>query len=506
MSSATTPEPPGALPHPSFRLPSRLALPAVLGLHAVVWTLAAWLSRGNLDPAGDMIENYVWGIEWQAGYQKHPPLFAWITAAWFTLMPRADAAYYLLSALNAGVGLLGVAALARRFVGPDSAMLAAVALGVSPLYTALAIKFNANAVLLSLWPWAAYHFVVFMQGGLRRHAAACGALTALALLGKYFSLMLVLGLVLTALANPPWRKRLQGAGPWIALGAGAVVLAPHVMWQFDQQFATLRYASQRSAGSLDSALLQLFNYGVAQIGYLLPSALLLLGAVAPGRRREAARCMARALVQPALHPALWWLAAAPMIAIAAVALLGRTPMASVWGMAQWFAITALWVAVLAQQGNAPRVDWLRRALPVYWVSVTLIAAAIGAFEARGGSAGAAEPRAELAQLAHALWRERTGRELRIVAGTGVEASAVAFYAPGKARWWNPSAPAATPWLRAADWQREGGLLVCSADDSGCDRLAVAIDAGPAIDVAPHKHAWGLDLAPRRYRLYLRVPT
>jgi hypothetical protein len=195
-----------------------------------------------------------------------------------------------------------------------------------------------------------------------------------------------------------------------------------------------------------------------------------------------------------------------MIAIAAVALLARTPMASVWGMAQWFAITPLWVAVLAQQGNAPRVEWLRRALPVYWVSVTLLAAAIGAFEARSGSAGAAEPRAELAQLAHALWHERTGRELQIVAGTGVEASAVAFYAPGKARWWNPSAPAATPWLRAADWQREGGLLVCSADDSGCDRLAVAIDAGPAIEVAPHKHAWGLDLAPRRYRLYLRAPT
>lgn len=39
---------------------SGLHWPAWLVLHALVWALAAWLSRGNLDLSGDMAESYAW--------------------------------------------------------------------------------------------------------------------------------------------------------------------------------------------------------------------------------------------------------------------------------------------------------------------------------------------------------------------------------------------------------------------------------------------------------------
>ncbi len=500
MSSATRPDQKPALPGLAAE-PGRLNLPVLLALHAVVWTLAAWLSRGNLDVAGDMVENYVWGIEWQAGYAKHPPLFAWITAAWFSVMPRVDVAYFLLAALNAGVGLLGVAALARRFLPAEAAAMAALVLAVSPLYTGLAIKFNANAVLLSVWPWAAYHFVAYVQGGRSRHAAACGALVALALLGKYFSVVLGLAFVLALLAVPAWRSRLRGAGPWLALLATAAVLAPHLAWLVEHQFLTLRYASQRSSGTLGPALLRLANYSVAQFGYLLPSALLLLWATPLGKRREAVGLLARSMVRPSLQRELWWLALAPMFVIAALAVLGRTPMASVWGMAQWFAVTALWLAVLGNRGIAPRVPWLRRALAVYWVVVMLAAATVGYVDARRGSAGAAEPRAELAAAAHALWRERTGTDLAIVSGSGTEAMSIAFYAPGKTRLWSPAALETTPWLTAADWQRSGGLIVCAADDGACEQMARRLVAAPPVLVSVSKKAWGLTLPARSYRLF-----
>jgi len=480
-------------------------LPKVLVLHALVWTLAAWLSRGNLDRAGDMVENYVWGIEWQAGYSKHPPLFAWVTAAWFSVMPRTDWAYFALSALNAGVGLLGVAALARRFLSSEGAAFAALALAVSPFYTVMAIKFNANAVLLSAWPWTAACFVAFMQDGRRRHAAACGALAALALLGKYFSVVLVLGLALAALVIPNWRQRLRGAGLWLALAAGLVVLMPHLLWMFDHQFSTLRFASQRSAGSLGPALLRLANYTVAQAGYLLPSAIFLLCAVPGSRRREAASLLVGAIARPALHRELWWLALAPMFVVGAIAALAGTQMASVWGIAQWFAITALWVAVLCQRGIVPRVQWLRSALPVVWLAVLAIAPAVGIYEARRGSATAIEPRAELAQVAHALWTERTGRALPSVGGSFTEALSIAFYAPGKTRWWNPMEPATTPWISPADWRREGGLLVCADGDDDCHRSARAIVAAAPIDVSVHKKSWGMTLPARTYSLYMMLP-
>lgn len=478
----------------------------ILGLGALVWTLAAWFSRGNLDVAGDMVENYAWGIEWQAGYSKHPPLFAWITAAWFRMLPRTDLAYFALSALNAGVGLLGVAALARRFLSAEGAVFAALALAVSPLYTSLAIKFNANAVQLSVWPWTAYFFVVYMQTGRLRQAAACGALAALALLGKYFSAVLVLALVLVACAVPSWRQRLRGMGPWLALAAGVAVISPHVLWMFDHQFSTLQFASQRMEGERVTALLRLLNYMVAQVAYLLPSAVFLIWSLPPQRRREGTSLILRTCVRPSLHRELWWLAFAPMIVIASLAAIKRVPMASVWGMAQWFAITTLWLAVLGRHDIVPRTQWLRRAVPAYWVVVLALSLVIGYFDARRDGEGAADPRAELAQAARSLWQERTGRPLKLVGGPQEEAMSIAFYGSDKTRWWNPAAPATTPWIGAEDLRREGSLLVCPAEDGDCQHHAGKYVAAVPIEITVQKRAWGMDLPPRRYRLYLLMPA
>ncbi len=481
-------------------------LPALLATGALVWTLAAWLSRGNLDFAGDMVENYAWGIEWQGGYSKHPPLFAWIAAAWFSVLPRSDLAYFALSALNAALGLLGVAALARRYLSDQGAAFAALALGVSPLYTGLAIKFNANAVLLSLWPWTAYFFVAYMQTGARRFAAACGAFAALSMLGKYFSGVLILALCLAAVAVPAFRRRLQGAGPWLAIATGLLVLTPHLLWMIDHQFSSLRFASQRSNGQLLPALLRLLNYTVAQVGYLLPSAIFLLWSVAPARRREALRLIWRALLRPNLHPPLWWLAFAPMIAVAAIAVALRAPMASVWGMAQWFAVTALWLAVFERHGIAPRWDWLRRAMPVVWGLVIAGSLVLGYHDARRGTALASEPRAELAQAVHQLWREQTGRPLVWVGGPQEQAASIVFYGPAGAHWWNLAAPGATPWFSDADLRRDGSVLVCAQADVDCERQAQAHVAAPPVIINIHKRAWGFDLPAHRYRVYLILPT
>jgi 4-amino-4-deoxy-L-arabinose transferase-like glycosyltransferase len=478
----------------------------MLAIGALVWTCAAWLSRGNLDLPGDMAENYAWGIEWQAGYSKHPPLFAWITAAWFSVMPRIDFAYFALSALNAMLGLLGVAALARRFLAPEAAAFAALALAVSPLYTSLAIKFNANSVLLSVWPWTAYFFVAYLQDGRRRDAVACGMLGALAMLGKYFSGVLALALPVAALVVPHWRRRLGGAAPWLALAAGLALLAPHIAWMFEHDFSTLRFASTRSAGGRLDALLRLANYTLAQVGYLLPSLLFLLWALPGSRRGQALRSVGRAFVQPSLRRELWWLSMAPMAVVAAIALLVGTQMASVWGMAQWFALTALWIAVWERDGIEPRVAWLRSALPVLWVVVLLAAAAVGYADARRGSEAASVPRAELAKRAHELWRARTGGALAWVGGPGADAMSVAFYAPGKARWWSPADPKSTPWANAAEIGRDGSLLVCATHDAACRTAAQARVAEPPTRISVRKRAWGIELAPHAYDLYFLLPS
>ncbi|HTH58619.1 MAG TPA: glycosyltransferase family 39 protein [Paraburkholderia sp.] len=479
---------------------------ALLVVHAIVWTVAAWLSRGNLDTQGDMAENYAWGIEWQGGYAKHPPLFAWITAAWFRVFPHTDIAYFALSSLNAMVGLFGIVALAHRFMPRRWALVAGLAMAVSPLYSTLAIKFNANAVLLSVWPWTAYFFVRFMQTGGWRSAVALGVLGAAAVLGKYFSVVLLVALVIAALARPAWRARLLGAQTLVVAAAGIVALLPHVHWLVTHHFMTFGYAEHRTGGTLPAAVARFGVYTLAQIGYLLPSLVFVVLLVDRQKRLHAAKRMALSYVKPSLHADLWWLALGPLFVVGVIAVAAKTQMASVWGMAQWFALVPLWLAVLRRSQISVRPERAVRVLVVYWVLVLIGAAVTGYVNARRGTDDAAEPRAELAADATAHWKQWTGGDaIPVVSGSSHEAQAIAFYS-GRSRYWDMTEPQTTPWLQRDEVRREGMLIVCRDGDSACIDDAAAWSGARPVALDLHKHAWGRTLPTYRYWLYPVLPA
>ena len=485
--------------------PSRLVW--LLSGHAVVWTFAAWLAWGNLDQQGDMLENYVWGIEWQGGYAKHPPLFAWIVAAWFWVFPHRDIAYFALSALNAMVGLHGIVALAGRFLPPGLAVVAGLAMALSPLYSNLAIKFNANAVLLSVWPWAAYYFVRYMQAGGCRSALALGALTGAAVLGKYFSIVLLVALLVCVLLRPVWRARLwRSTSLWVLVG-GIVVLLPHFYWLLANDFPTLRYAGGRTGGSRSAALARFGVYSAAQLAYLLPS-FVFVCLLVPKKRLLAARQMAMCCFRPSRSADLWCLALCPLIVVGGIAVLAKTEMASVWGMAQWFAIVPLWLVVIDRAGIAIRVERALPMLMVYWLVVLVATAAVGYIGARRNTQHAAMPHAALAAAASTLWQERAGREeaIPIVAGSAHDAEAIAFYSGRSTRYWDMREPALTPWLTMEDVKKRGALFVCRPKDAGCLTDAALVSGGVApVSVEVHAEGWGKIFPAKQYLMFLRLP-
>ncbi|CAM3529809.1 glycosyltransferase family 39 protein [Bordetella flabilis] len=494
---------------PALRFPSDLGaeqagLYVLLALHALVWTLASGLYRSNLDWAGDMLENYVWGIEWQAGYHKHPPLFAWITAAWFSVFPRTDLAYFALSNVNALVGLCGIAALARRFIPPGQAAVAALAMAVSPIYTTLAIKFNANTVLLSVWPWVAYCFVRYVQEGTRKLALALGAVAALAMLGKYFSVVVLAGLAAAAMARPAWRARVLRPESLLVIMAGTIVLLPHVRWLLQSGMPTFTYARERMAEiehPLAVVAADMLAYALTQWAYLLPCMAFVL-LMARQKRGHAARLMLLGFLRRSTDRDLWWLSMGTLLAIGVLALATRTRVSVLWGNAQWFAIVPLWLVILRNGGVALDTRRIPRLMAAYWVVVLGVSALAGYMRVASHERLAVEPRAELAQAARAAWSRHMGTPLAIVAGNDKEARSIAFYGAGLTRYWELFDPATTPWLSAADVRRQGALFVCRAADESCRDAATSFSGvGPvAVDVA--KRRWGVPLPARRYLLYM----
>ena len=51
---------------------------ALLAIFVAIWTLYAVVSAAPAAIHNDMAEAYVWGREFQLGYSKHPPFWAWI--------------------------------------------------------------------------------------------------------------------------------------------------------------------------------------------------------------------------------------------------------------------------------------------------------------------------------------------------------------------------------------------------------------------------------------------
>lgn len=172
-----------------------LALALFVGLWLAILHLA-YLS-GDLHP--DTIEAWSLGRTLAWGSLKHPPLMSWIARGWTTLFPLTDWSFQLLAMVNAAFALWAIDLLARRYVGGDKRALLLLLLLWLPVYQFHAQRFNANTVLLPLWPLATLCFLRSFETRRPGWAAAAGVVGAFAILGKYYSAFLIVGFAVAAL-------------------------------------------------------------------------------------------------------------------------------------------------------------------------------------------------------------------------------------------------------------------------------------------------------------------
>src|SRR5450432_703494 len=213
-----------------FDAPSGLATAILLLLFVLVWTLFQSLSYASIDLHPDLVEMYAWGRHPSPGYYKHPPLGALISALWFSLLPAQDWAFQLLAMVNAAVGLYATDLIARRYLAGDKRLAVLLLLLLTPFYQFHGERFGANQTLLSTWPIAVFSFLRAFESRRAGWAVTAGVTAALTMLGKYYSIFLIIGLVAAALAHPGRRAYFRSSSPWISVLAGLAVLAPLLVW------------------------------------------------------------------------------------------------------------------------------------------------------------------------------------------------------------------------------------------------------------------------------------
>ena len=242
---------------------------AALLCYVALWTLYGILAKASQDIHVDMSEQFALARELAFGYPKHPPLTMAVVRAWFAVFPAADWAYYLLAMANVGLTLWIGWRLMARFVDGEKRVVGLALLTLVPFFNFHALKFNVNTVLMPLWAATTLWFLRSFETRRPLDAALAGLAAAASMYGKYWSVFLLIGLALAALADPRRAAYFRSAAPWVTVAVGALALAPHAAWLVANDFAPFSYAVVvHGASSLVSTLGAVGGYLAGSVGYV----------------------------------------------------------------------------------------------------------------------------------------------------------------------------------------------------------------------------------------------
>lgn len=427
-----------------------------------------------------MVENYAWGMEWQWGNNKHPPLFGWIVAAWFLLFPTTDWAYYLLNELNLGVALVLLVPAMRRVL-PAEKVLAAIILTLlgSHFGPDSGFKYNANTALLPFvagFVWSMLHAV---ENRRPVWFVIAGVFAGAALLTKYYALVLFLaiGLALLISLRPPLAGFMKGC-VLCALTA-AFLVSPHVFWSIKHAWPSLHYMhvaheAVNEATGLDA-------YVVAITGVILFSATSLLVWGASLIRLPALPALASS---PKPKPGLSILMLSLIVTLLAA-----------WGqhinpVSSWFIPALLFLGWALVDLTPVKYDssvFTRRVstVGIIYLAVSLIVAL--AWEVRYRAYPAPPTYALPQMLANDVtlfYRQTYGQSIQFVAGTFPLPYILSFYSSDHPHGMYGLDLAQSPWIDARALKAGNKVVVCGTlrfsapDDTACIPSAQALFGEP----------------------------
>jgi 4-amino-4-deoxy-L-arabinose transferase-like glycosyltransferase len=478
----------------------------VLLAHIAVCTVFATWTLGWGSVHSDMMEAWAWGKEFQLGYVKHPPAFAWIAGAWFAVMPRAGWSFYLLSALNGAVGLAGVWMIAGRLLDPCQRWVAWLLLMLTPFFSIYAARYNANSALLASWPWVVYFFIRSIETRTFVHGLAFGVLAALALLTKYFSCVLLMSCLLAALLHPDRDRYFRSSAPYVAVIACAVLMLPHAVWIVQAEFPTFKYALSKTEYPVYGVRLRTLGAVVTSLANLALAAAVLVF-ICWGRVEQVARTVVRAMRAPGMA----WLSTltfGPIVLTLLISLVGNVRISATFFIPAFFMLPVFLVRATAANMPPRIVGTLARCVVAVWTLLLVVAPVSGYAAARYGWGPAVQPYRELALAATKAWHETFGRRLELVASDDALAHALTFYSPDAPSFLSLAHPASTPWISGRHLKASGLLIVCRAEDRHCLDAATSFDRpeNRQIVTAVPVHFWGYTGPARKFVMIMVPPS
>ncbi len=249
-----------------------------------IWTLYDTVSLLTVDLRWDASEASLWAQHLGFGY-KHPPMTAWLFAAWFAVFPHADWAAHLQAVTIVAITLAITWRLNRDHLDEHRTLFGLSALLLIPFYTFKAAELNANTVMMPFWAAALLFYLRARRGLGVGDALLAGAFSGLTLLGKYWAIYLIAGMAVASVAGAGARRFWSSPAPHLMAAGAVVVIAPHFFWYVSHaggaSYAFVR-DSVMTGDPIGRAPWKSIHYLLSCIAYTI-GPLILLAALRPSR-------------------------------------------------------------------------------------------------------------------------------------------------------------------------------------------------------------------------------
>jgi len=243
--------------------------------HLLIWTLVPSLTNNNLPL--DTIEALAWGSNLDWGFNKHPPMSAFFSEVFFQVFGAQDWAYYFLSQIFVLIAFYYVFKFSYEiFKNIKLSLISVLLLESIYFYNFTTPEFNVNVCQLPFWSLVVYYsWKIYDSKSIKFiDCFLVGLFAAIGFLSKYLFIYLLISIDLLFVYLIFIKKIKKFDFKYlISLEVFFVLLVPHLIWLFNNDFITFHYGLERS-GLENSSILEHIKYPVIfllkQLTILIP--------------------------------------------------------------------------------------------------------------------------------------------------------------------------------------------------------------------------------------------
>ena len=216
--------------------------------HLIIWTLVPTLTNNNLPL--DTIEHLAWGSNLDWGFDKHPPMVAVFLEIFYQIFGAQDWSYYLLSQLFVIISFYFVFRFSNEiFANKTLSLLSVFIIEAIYFYNFTTPEFNVNVCQLPFWTLTVYYsWKIYNSKQINFiDCLLVGLFAGFGFLSKYLFIYLLVSIDLLFIYLIFFKKQKKFDFKYlITLEVFIIILIPHLVWLFNNDFITIKYGLART--------------------------------------------------------------------------------------------------------------------------------------------------------------------------------------------------------------------------------------------------------------------